>query len=80
MSDLDWNGRLHHLRWNRLVLLMEKWFSLLVLGFFFLLDFHPVSVLALAFVLLFAYFLAHNHYHSLEGAAGMPSNQIVLRY
>ena len=80
MSDLDWNGRLHHIRWNRLVLFMEKWFSLLILGFFFLLDFQPVSVVALALILLFMYVLAHNHYYSLEGAAGLPSNQIIVRY
>lgn len=49
-------------------------------GIFFLLDFQPVSVVALAFILLFMYVLAHNHYYSLEGAAGLPSNQIIVRY
>lgn len=80
MSDLDWNGRLHHLRWNRLVLFMEKWFSLFIFGFFFLLDFGPVFLVVIALGLAFLYLIAHNHYHTLEDCAGLPSNHLVVRY
>lgn len=80
MSDLDWNGKLHHLRWSRLVLLVEKWLSLFLLGFFFLLELHPVTLVLIAACLFGLYLLAHNHYHTLEDAAGLPSNHMIVRY
>ena len=77
---MDWETRLHHIRWVRLILLMEKWLSLLFLGFFFVLGV-PSSWLVFLAVLLFGtYFACHNHYHTLEDAGGLPSNHLVLRY
>lgn len=77
---MDWETRLHHIRWARLVLLMEKWFSLLFLGFFFVLDVPSAWLLVVALVLFVTYFACHSHYFALENAGGLPSNQIVVRY
>ena len=77
---MNWETRLHHIRWARLVLFMEKWFSLLFLGFFFLLDVPSAWLVVLALIFAVTYFACHNHYHSLEDAGGLPSNQLVVRY
>lgn len=80
MSELDWHTKLHHLRWTRLVLLMEKWFSLLLFAFFCLLQLHWAVLVLIAYGLAHMYFFAHNHFHTLEDAAGLPSNHLIVRY
>jgi hypothetical protein len=74
------NEQLFHLRWVRLVLLVEKWMSVLVMGFFFLCGLNPLAATVLAFTLFFLYIFAHNHYHTLEDAAGLPSNHLIVRF
>lgn len=80
MSELSWDTRLHHIRWTRLVLLAEKWFSFLLIAFFFLLESSSLTLAALVSVLFCLYFFAHNHYHTLEDAGGLPANHLIVRY
>lgn len=74
------NETLFHLRWARLVLLVEKWMSLLIMALFMLMELPLAALVFIAIALLFFYLIAHNHYHQLEFSAGMPANQLVVHY
>lgn len=74
------NETLFHLRWTRLVLLVEKWMSLMIMALFMIMAVHPAGLVFIAAVLIVFYLIAHNHYHQLEFAAGMPANQLVVHY
>ena len=81
MSELAWHVKLHHLRFSRFILLIEKWMTM----FLFCLavafpEFHRVIVVVVFVVLLIHFLVTHNKHFELESEAGMPSNQIVLRY
>lgn len=78
--DLDWQTKLSHIRWTRLVLFMEKWLSVFIMCFFSLFDFHPLTRAAFALLLFVSWLVAHNNYHTLEDSAGLPTNHLVIRY
>lgn len=80
MSDLDWATRLHHLRFSRLLLFLEKWASIFLV---LLLAVAGVQfpILSMAFVVIFILFVcAWNYHFNLEEAAGMPVGRLVVRY
>ncbi len=81
MSDsVSWLEKLSHLRFSRIVLLMEKWFSIFIVCWLVLVGVTSVNIWISSVALALAYAVAHVHYHDLEDAAGLPVRHLVLRF
>lgn len=80
MSDLSWLEKLSHLRFSRVVLLMEKWFSIFIVCWLVLVGVTTTNIWISAVALGLVYAIAHMHYHDLEDAAGLPVRHLVLRF
>lgn len=80
MSDLSWPTRLHHVRFSRLILFLEKWASIYIVCVLFLLGYSPTIAAACALFLFVAYALVHAGHYLLEESAGLPVNRWTFRF
>lgn len=80
MSDLTWADKLNHIRFSRSILLVEKWFSVLILCWLLLFTNNYPIVAFAALLFLFLFLLNHINHRQLEHAGGMPTSELVVRY
>jgi len=81
MSDgyADWHTKLFHLRFSRLVLLTEKWASVMFFCWFLLFGVAHATLVVIGLAFFLLYLHAHISHRNLEEAAGIPTTSIVLR-
>ena len=80
MSEINWVERLHHLRFSRWVMLIEKWFSVMLLVFLLIVDIDHRVIVASAFLLFLLYFFVHANHYNLEEGAGLPVQRMTIKF
>lgn len=80
MSDLSWSSKLHHIRFSRLVLFMEKLFVVIVATLALLLQLNPHITGGLIVLLAIMYLNLHSNHFYLEATGGLPVQPGMIRY
>jgi len=74
---IDWQQRLFHLRFFRLLLFLDKFFSIAFVAFFAIFFSPQTAILAAAFT-LFQHVALLTYVQRLEQAAGMPVSSLAI--
>ena len=80
MSELSWTSRLHHIRFSRLVLLIEKLFVVFVAALAIVMHLDPHITGGLVVLLAVMYLRLHSNHFYLEAAGGLPVQSGMITY
>lgn len=77
--ELSWKQKLFHIRFSRLVLLCEKWFSIMIICWLLLFGITPTNLTITGILFFAGYFWTHANHYNLEEAAGLPVNRVNIK-
>ncbi len=80
MSDLTWTSKLHHIRFSRLLLFVEKLFVVLVACLAILMELNPHITGGLVVLLAVMYLRLHSNHYYLEATGGLPVQPGMIAY
>lgn len=75
----DLSAKLNHIRWGQGILLMEKWFAIIIVCTLILTEFSlaATAVFAVALFLVFVY--ASTRQAALEDSVGLPGQRVTIK-